>query len=99
MTSEDNQFVSISADPQTAPNFGMMCPKGALLFKSDKPERRLTSPMIRKSKDEPLREVSWKEALSYVGNRLSTIREERGLDAIAFYGSGQLDTEASYLFT
>lgn len=99
VTSEDNRFVSITADPKAAPNFGMMCPKGALLFKSDKPERRLTAPMIRKSKDAPLREVSWKEALSYVGDRLTRIREQRGPDAIAFYGSGQLDTEASYLFT
>lgn len=99
MTSGDNQFLSITADPQAAPNFGMICPKGALLFKSDSPERRLSSPMIRKHKDAPLREVTWKEALSYVSKRLIAIRKERGPDAIAFYGSGQLDTEASYLFT
>lgn len=99
VTSEDNQFVSITADPQTAPNFGMICPKGAFLFKSDNPKRRLTSPMLREHKNAPLREVSWKDALGYIGGRLNAIRAERGPDAIAFYGSGQLDTEASYLFT
>ncbi|MEM6259603.1 MAG: nitrate reductase [Planctomycetota bacterium] len=97
--SEEDRLVQITADPKTAPNFGMLCPKGALLFKSDAPERRLTSPMMREHKDAPLREVSWKEVLGYIGQRLNGILQARGPDAIAFYGSGQLDTEASYLFT
>lgn len=96
---ENGQFTAITTDPNAAPNFGMLCPKGAFLFKSDVPDRRLTQPMLRRSKDEPLQEVGWDEALSYVAERLVTIREQRGPDAIAFYGSGQLDTEASYLFT
>ena len=99
VTSEADRFVSITADPKTAPNYGMICPKGALLFKSDKPERRLTSPMMREHKNAPLVEVSWQKVLKYVGEQLTGIRKDKGPDAIAFYGSGQLDTEASYLFT
>ncbi|MBX2852592.1 MAG: nitrate reductase [Phycisphaeraceae bacterium] len=97
--SRDDRFVQITADPATAPNFGMLCPKGALLFKSDNPERRLTTPMMREHKDAPLREASWKEALTFIAGRITAIRDKRGQDRIAFYGSGQLDTEASYLFT
>ncbi|MCG8523634.1 MAG: molybdopterin-dependent oxidoreductase [Pseudomonadales bacterium] len=97
--SQDNTLVQITADPAVAPNFGMMCPKGALLFKSDAPKRRLATPMMREHKDAPLREVSWKEVLRYTADRLTAIREARGPDAVAFYGSGQLATEASYLFT
>ncbi|MEM9346066.1 MAG: nitrate reductase [Planctomycetota bacterium] len=99
VTSEADRFVSITADPKAAPNYGMLCPKGALLFKSDNPARRLTTPMMREHKNAPLVEVSWQKVLKYVGEKLTSIREDKGPDSIAFYGSGQLDTEASYLFT
>lgn len=96
---DDSGMLGIYADPEVLPNRGMLCPKGALLFKSDAPERRLTQPMMRTAKDQPLETVSWDTALGFVASRLTTIREEHGSDALAFYGSGQLDTEASYLFT
>jgi len=99
VTAQGESFLSITADPMTAPNFGMICPKGALLFKSDSPQRRLTSPMMRESKDEPLREVSWQRVLRFIAGRFKQILEQRGPEALAFYGSGQLDSEASYVFT
>jgi len=95
----DGEMVSVHAEIETAPNFGMMCPKGAFLFKSDDKDRRLTVPMIRDEKGGPLREATWTEAINKVAGGIRETLEQRGPDAVAWYGSGQLDTEASYLFT
>ena len=77
----------------------MLCPKGAHLkqvFQNH--DGRLAYPMIRERKDEPLRQVSWEKAIAFTANRLQEIRLEHGKNALALYGSGQLDTETSYIF-
>ena len=77
----------------------MLCPKGAFLFKSDAPHRRVTTPMMRDRKGGPLRALPWPDALARIADALKTTLAARGPDALAWYGSGQLDTEASYVFT
>ena len=54
--------------------------------------------MIRERRGEPPRQATWDEAISFTANRLHEIQLEHGKDAIGLYGSGQLDTEASYVF-
>ena len=93
-----NKILSISADEQKQPNFGMLCPKGAYLRKVFVEDARVLEPMIRESRSDSLRRASWEETLALVSRRLRKIRDAHGKDAIAFYGSGQLDTEASYVF-
>ena len=98
-TVQDNKITRISADDDIAPNYGMLCPKGAHLkqvFQNH--DGRLAYPMIREHKDEPLRQVSWEQAIAFTATRLQEIRLEHGKDALALYGSGQLDTETSYIF-
>ncbi len=98
-TVENNKITKISTDDDVAPNFGMLCPKGAHLkqvFQNH--DGRLAYPMIRESKREILRQVSWEQAITYTANRLQEIRTEHGKDSLALYGSGQLDTETSYIF-
>ena len=96
---KDGEMVGIQADAETAPNFGMLCPKGAFLFKSDDASRRLTVPMVRDHKGGPLREASWDEAIERVATGIANTLSTRGPEAVAWYGSGQLHTESSYLFT
>lgn len=98
-TGGDGRLRSVHADPAAAPNFGMLCPKGAFLFKSDAPHRRLTVPMVRDQKGGPLRATTWADALDRIADGLRDALIEHGPDAVAWYGSGQLDTEASYVFT
>ncbi len=98
-TLQDNKILKISADADIAPNYGMLCPKGAHLKQVfQNAEGRLAYPMIREQRDKPPRRVSWDEAIAWTANRLHEIQQEHGKDAIGFYGSGQLDTEASYVF-
>ena len=44
------------------------------------------------------REATWDEALDLVANRFKTIREERGGDALAGFGSAKCSNEEAYLF-
>lgn len=77
----------------------MMCPKGALVGRTLDGHKRLLQPMIRRRRDLPLEPATWKEAIGFVASGLTAIRETHGAGALAWYGSGQLDTEASYVFT
>ena len=94
-TVQDNRVTRIQADPADAPNFGMMCPKGALAGEVFGDPERLLFPQVRREKGGPLERVSWEEAVAKVADALRAAGPERS----AWYGSGQLDTEASYAFT
>ncbi|MEM1026781.1 MAG: nitrate reductase [Planctomycetota bacterium] len=94
-----NNRVEKIAAVADAPNQGMMCPKGALLSRVFNDEQRLTQPMIRLDKSDPLRSCSWDEAIGFIADRFSETLERKGPDALAWYGSGQLDSEASYVFS
>ncbi|MBI3025633.1 MAG: molybdopterin-dependent oxidoreductase [Candidatus Tectomicrobia bacterium] len=95
----ENRITKISAGKSTAPNFGMLCSKGVYLKDVFDEKHRLSFPMIRRHRGMAPTRVSWEEAISFTAESLQRIREKNGNAAAAFYGSGQLDTEASYLFT
>ena len=50
---------------------------------------RLKTPMIRRQRGGKLEPVSWDEALNYVAERLSAIKEKYGPDAIQTTGSSR----------
>jgi ferredoxin-nitrate reductase len=78
-------------------NLGRICAKGALLGDTIATPDRLTQPMIRASRFEPFRPAHWDQAIARVAKRFQQIIAAHGPDAVAFYGSGQLDTESAYL--
>jgi ferredoxin-nitrate reductase len=80
-----------------AANLGGICAKGALLPETVHSADRLTEPQHRHTRQEPFRPSDWQTSLRYIREVLLFIRNTHGPDAIAFYGSGQLDTETSYL--
>lgn len=80
-------------------NLGRICPKGATLDRVLATDDRLTAPLLRESRGDAFRECSWNEALDRVAGRFREIIRQHGPDAVAFYGSGQLDTETVYLIS
>ncbi len=80
-------------------NLGGICAKGATLHQvvAGRPDR-LAQPQVRR---EPRHARSGRSrgtaAMDFVAERFRAIIAEHGPDAVAFYGSGQLDTEAVYL--
>ncbi|HYV35509.1 MAG TPA: molybdopterin-dependent oxidoreductase, partial [Gemmataceae bacterium] len=82
---------------KAAANLGGICAKGVLLAESVDAPDRLTQPQLRATRRELFRPADWKTTLRYVREVFEFIRNTHGPDAIAFYGSGQLDTETAYL--
>lgn len=98
MTLRRGQDGEIAVEPRDFPtNRGGLCRKGwtaAALLTS---EHRLTTPLMRRSRAEPLRPVSWEEALERVVYEIGRIQREHGRDAVAVLGGGGLTNEKAYL--
>ncbi|HKB03957.1 MAG TPA: molybdopterin-dependent oxidoreductase, partial [Gemmataceae bacterium] len=80
-----------------AANLGRLCAKGALLGPTVHTPDRLKYPLVRPARGGPLTRATWDEALDLIANQFRRIIAEHGPDAVAFYGSGQLDSETAYL--
>jgi ferredoxin-nitrate reductase len=78
-------------------NLGRICAKGILLHETVGAPDRLTHPQFRRSRHDHFRPSDWNTTLRYVNECLQYILNAFGPEAIAFYGSGQLDTETAYL--
>ncbi len=93
-------------------NHGRLCVKGRYGFDYVHHKQRLTKPLIRKpgmpksadfvvDPDHPLsvfREASWEEALDLAAGKLREIRDSRGPQALAGFGSAKGSNEEAYLF-
>src|ERR1700712_477596 len=90
----------VSGDKLHPTNFGRLCTKGAThaeLMRAD--EGRLTTALVRPSRDGDLAPVDVDDAVAEAGRRLRAILDEHGPDAVALYVSGQMSIEAQYLAT
>jgi assimilatory nitrate reductase catalytic subunit len=77
-------------------NRGGLCQKGWTAAELlDHPER-LTTPLVRDSRLDPLRPASWAEALGRVAGRLTELRRAHGDDTVAVFGGGGLTNEKAY---
>ncbi|AKM10218.1 formate dehydrogenase subunit alpha [Croceicoccus naphthovorans] len=78
-------------------NRGHSCVKGRFAWGYANHKDRITTPMIRDSIDEPWREVSWAEAISYSAGRLKDIRDEHGARALGGITSSRCTNEETFL--
>ena len=74
---------------------GKLCIKGWNVADFVYHPDRLKTPLIRK--DGELVEATWDEALSFVAERMSTIKAESGPDSLAFLSSAKCTNEENYL--
>jgi ferredoxin-nitrate reductase len=93
------QVTRIRGVEKAAANLGRICAKGAQLGPTIATADRLTRPQLRLSRHDGFRATDWDTALAYLGECFTNILHTHGPDAVAFYGSGQLDTETAYLIT
>jgi len=77
-------------------NLGAHCAKGASVREHGHGERRLKYPM--KLVDGKWRKISWDEAIDEVGDKILSIREQSGPDAVYWLGSAKHNNEQAYLF-
>ncbi len=78
-------------------NHGHSCVKGRFAWGYANHKDRVTTPMIRDSIDEPWREVSWDEALSFTAERLNTIKAQYGARALGGITSSRCTNEETFL--
>ncbi|HEU5100492.1 MAG TPA: molybdopterin-dependent oxidoreductase, partial [Roseiflexaceae bacterium] len=97
LTVRDNEIIRVQGDERHPANFGKLCVKGATLDRVLATPNRLARAYLRQKHDPDMYETELDLALRSAASRLRAIIERDGPDAVAFYISGQLTTEADYL--
>lgn len=95
----DSAVSRVRGVENAAANLGRLCAKGAQLGPTIRTPDRLTQPQFRLSRGDGFRATDWNTALRYVGEIFTNILHAHGPESVAFYGSGQLDTETVYLIS
>jgi len=96
--SDAGAITGVRGDPAHPANFGKLCTKGATLHLSARASGRALFPELRADRASPRQRVDWDTALERVAAKFNAVIREHGPDAVAFYISGQLTTEAYYVF-
>jgi len=78
-------------------NRGHSCVKGRFAWGYATHKERVTTPMIRASINEPWREVSWDEALSYTASEFKRISDAFGKQALGGISSSRCTNEEVFL--
>lgn len=71
-----------------------ICDKGRFAHAWVNDENRLAAPLLRKNGK--LTPVQWSEALAYIADRITRIKEKFGADSIGAIGSGKISNESNY---
>jgi len=107
---KDNKILYVDGrDGDT--NHSRLCVKGRFGFDYVHNPLRLTKPLIRKEGvakttelldpkdlDQVFREATWEDALNFAASGLRKIRDEKGPQALAGFGSAKGSNEEAYLF-
>jgi formate dehydrogenase alpha subunit len=105
---KDDYIFNVSAPFESVVNHGNLCVKGRFGYDFIYSSNRVTTPLIRKTKQTPgkrttasdlseWRAVSWDEALDYTADRLVDIYQRDGSDAMAVYCCAKATNEDNYL--
>jgi anaerobic selenocysteine-containing dehydrogenase len=84
MEHDGQRVLKVTGDQDDVFSKGFICPKGARIHEIHEDPDRLRQP-LRKNTDGSWEEISWEEAIDYTANRLNSIREAHGLDAVGLY--------------
>jgi formate dehydrogenase alpha subunit len=105
---KDDYIYKVTSPFDSVVNHGNLCVKGRFGYDFIYNKDRVTTPLIRKTKQSPgartqafnrdeWREVSWDEALDYTTDRMVEIYKRDGADAMAVYCCAKATNEDNYL--
>lgn len=77
-------------------NLGGLCAKGWTAAELIGHPERLTTPMVRDGRDQPLRPASWDEALDRVATAIKGAQARYGPNGVGIFGGGGLTNEKAY---
>lgn len=92
---KDGRIVGVRGSADHPVNLGHLGPKGEHGWVANNSKRRGAAPMIRRTKSEALRPVSWPEAMEFFIDRFRAAWKQ-GHQNLACYNSGQLTIEELY---
>lgn len=78
-------------------NHGHSCVKGRFAWGYATHNDRITTPMIRKSIQDPWQQVSWEEAISYAASEIKRIQTQYGKDSVGAITSSRCTNEEVYV--
>ncbi|HEX2418239.1 MAG TPA: molybdopterin-dependent oxidoreductase, partial [Micromonosporaceae bacterium] len=88
---------AVRVEPRDFPvNRGRLCRKGWTAAELLESPERLTTPLVRPGRGEPLRPADWDTALDLVAEQITRIQVAHGRDAVAVFGGGGLTNEKAY---
>ena len=88
--------LAVAPRPDFPTNRGGLCQKGWTAADLLHHPERLTTPLMRDRKGEPLRPVSWDVALDRAAREIEAVQEKYGRDAVGVFGGGGLTNEKAY---
>jgi formate dehydrogenase major subunit len=91
------EVVRMVPDKNGQANHGHSCVKGRFAFGYATHPDRLTTPMIRKSINDPWQKVSWEEAVSYAASEFKRIQAKYGRHSVGGLTSSRCTNEEAYL--
>ncbi|MFN8413907.1 MAG: formate dehydrogenase subunit alpha [Anaerolineales bacterium] len=105
---KDDHVFKVTSPFDSPVNHGNLCVKGRFGYDYVYHPKRVTTPLIRKTKQEAgqrtqafnlseWREATWDEALNYIADRLVEIYKRDGSDAMAVYCCAKATNEDNYL--
>jgi len=94
---KDGRIARVTGDAAHPANFGRLCEKGATCAQPLTASDRLTRFQRREKREDEFVSGSPDDVLGWTARRLHEIIAAHGPEAVAFYVSGQLTTEAIYL--
>jgi len=92
-----DQVVRMTPDNDGQANHGHSCVKGRFAWGYSTHRDRVLHPMVRETTDEPWREVSWEEAISYTAQHFKDIQEKYGRKAIGGITSSRCTNEEVFV--
>ena len=92
-----NEVVRMTPYKNGQANEGHSCVKGRFAWGYATHPDRITTPMIRKSINDPWQEVSWEEAIAYAASEFRRIQGKYGRDSIGGITSSRCTNEETYL--
>ncbi len=91
----NGKIVKVTSEVGSVPNNGNLCVKGRFSYDFVQHPDRLKKPMIKKNGKHV--EVEWDEAIAFVADKLTAIKEKYGPDSLGFVSSCRSTNEANYV--
>jgi formate dehydrogenase major subunit len=92
-----NQVVRMVPNKNGHANEGHSCVKGRFAFGYTTHPDRILKPMVRKSIEDPWKEVSWNEAITHVASEFKRIQQTFGRDSIGAVTSSRCTNEETFV--